>query len=174
MVSERVLLSYADKMKVQILRPATVCGISERMRLDVSVNMLTMQALKNKKITVFGGSQIRPNIHIDDITDVYVHFIKNPNIEGIFNAGFENLSILEIANLISNRLQSEVVILESNDPRSYRLNSDKLIETGFKPKKNVSKAIDEIILSYRDGKIDDHDHFHNLKWMEKKILKKKL
>ena len=71
MVSERVLLSYADKMKVQILRPATVCGISERMRLDVSVNMLTMQALKNK-ITVFGGSQIRPNIHIDD-TDVYVH-----------------------------------------------------------------------------------------------------
>ena len=174
MVSERVLLSYADKMKVQILRPATVCGISERMRLDVSVNMLTMQALKNKKITVFGGSQIRPNIHIDDITDVYVHFIKNPNIEGIFNAGFENLSILEIADLISNRLQSEVVILESNDPRSYRLNSDKLIETGFKPKKNVSKAIDEIILSYRDGKIDNHDHFHNLKWMEKKIFKKKL
>ena len=171
MVSERVLLSYADKMKVQILRPATVCGISERMRLDVSVNMLTMQALKNKKITVFGGSQIRPNIHIDDITDVYIHFIKNPNIEGIFNAGFENLSILEIADLISNRLQSEVVRLESNDPRSYRLNSDKLIETGFKPKKNVSKAIDEIILSYRDGKIDDHDHFHNLKWMEKKIIK---
>ena len=141
MVSERVLLSYADKMKVQILRPATVCGISERMRLDVSVNMLTMQALKNKKITVFGGSQIRPNIHIDDITDVYVHFIKNPNIEGIFNAGFENLSILEIADLISNRLQSEVVILESNDPRSYRLNSDKLIETGFKPKKMFLKPL---------------------------------
>ena len=110
MVSERVLLSYADKMKVQILRPATVCGVSERMRLDVSVNMLTMQALKNKKITVFGGSQIRPNIHIDDITDVYIHFIKNPNIEGIFNAGFENLSILEIADQISNRLQSELVI----------------------------------------------------------------
>lgn len=171
MVSERVLLSYADKMKVQIIRPATVCGISERMRLDVSVNMLTMQALKNKKITVFGGSQIRPNIHIDDITDVYIHFIKNPNIEGIFNAGFENLSILEIADQISNKLQSEVIISESNDPRSYRLNSDKLIKTGFKPKKNVTRAIDEIIVSYREGKIDDYEYFHNLKWMERKVLK---
>ena len=171
MVAERAVLSYSDKIAVQIVRPATVCGLSPRMRLDVSVNMLTMQALKNKKITVFGGNQIRPNIHIDDVTDVYVHFIKNPNLKGIFNAGFENLSILEIADKISNRLQSEVIISESNDPRSYRLNSDKLIKTGFKPKKNVSIAIDEIITSYREGKIDDYEYFHNLKWMERKVLK---
>ena len=69
MVAERIVLSYSNKILCQIVRPATVCGFSERMRLDVSVNMLTMQALKNKKITVFGGEQLRPNIHIDDITD---------------------------------------------------------------------------------------------------------
>ena len=74
MVGERIVLSYSNKILCQIVRPATVCGFSERMRLDVSVNMLTMQALK-KKITVFGGEQVRPNIHIDDITDVYLSLI---------------------------------------------------------------------------------------------------
>jgi nucleoside-diphosphate-sugar epimerase len=71
MVSERVLLSYQDEMTVQIIRPATVCGVSPRMRLDVAVNLLTMQALSKGKITVFGGNQARPNIHLDDITDLY-------------------------------------------------------------------------------------------------------
>src|SRR5258705_158316 len=71
MVAERVLLSYANELVVQIIRPATVCGYSPRMRLDVSVNLLTMQALTKEHITVFGGDQVRPNIHIDDITDVY-------------------------------------------------------------------------------------------------------
>ena len=79
MVAERVLLSYADKMTVQIIRPATVCGYSPRMRLDVSVNMLTMQALTKEHITVFGGAQTRPNIHMDDITDIYI-FISNKYI----------------------------------------------------------------------------------------------
>ena len=73
MVSERVLMSYMDHMKVQIIRPATVCGLSPRMRLDVSVNLLTMAALTKGEITVFGGRQIRPNVHIEDITDVYLH-----------------------------------------------------------------------------------------------------
>ena len=94
MVSERVLLSYTDKMVIQIIRPATVCGYSPRMRLDVSVNMLTMQALSKGRITVFGGAQTRPNIHIDDITDLYLYFIDHPEITGIYNAGFENISIL--------------------------------------------------------------------------------
>jgi nucleoside-diphosphate-sugar epimerase len=85
MVAERVLLSYGDKMSVQIVRPATVCGWSPRMRLDVSVNMLTMQALTKGVITVFGGDQTRPNIHMDDITEVYLHFLDNPNITGIYN-----------------------------------------------------------------------------------------
>ncbi len=78
MVAERVMLSYADKMVVQIVRPATVCGMSARMRLDVSVNMLTMQAIKNGKITVFGGDQVRPNIHIDDITDPISFSARSP------------------------------------------------------------------------------------------------
>ena len=96
MVAERVLLSYQDKMVVQIVRPATVCGYSPRMRLDVSVNLLTMHALSTGKITVFGGTQVRPNIHIDDITDLYIHLIDNPEYTGIYNAGFENISILNI------------------------------------------------------------------------------
>ena len=170
MVSERVLLSYQNDMMVQIIRPATVCGLSPRMRLDVSVNLLTMQALKNGKITVFGGNQARPNIHIEDITDVYLHFMNRPECTGIFNAGFENITILEIANLITKYIPAEIIVTESNDPRSYRINSDKLLATGFKPKKNVEYAIKEIIESYRSGFLRDEDHFYNLKWMEKKKI----
>jgi len=167
MVSERVLLSYKDNMIVQIIRPATVCGISPRMRLDVAVNLLTMQALEKGKITVFGGKQSRPNIHIDDITDVYLHFIDHPRYSGVFNAGFENITILEIANLITKYIPAEVIVTGSNDPRSYRINSDKLIDTGFKPKKKVENAIQEIIENYQSGILKDEDHFYNLKWMEK-------
>ena len=172
MVSERVLLSYKDEMMVQIIRPATVCGISPRMRLDVAVNLLTMQALEKGKITVFGGNQARPNIHMDDITDVYLHFMDHPEHTGIFNAGFENITILEIAKLITKYIPVEVIVTESNDPRSYRINSDKLLATGFKPKKTVEHAVKEIIDSYRSGALSDEDHFYNLKWMEKtKIVK---
>ena len=101
MVAERVLLSYKNQMQIHCIRPATVCGISPRMRFDVSVNLLTLQALTNNKMTVFGGAQVRPNIHIDDIVNVYSHFLKNPKIEsGCYNAGFENISIKEIAEMI--------------------------------------------------------------------------
>lgn len=170
MVSERVLLSYTDKMAVQIIRPATVCGYSPRMRLDVSVNLLTMQALSKGKITVFGGSQVRPNIHIDDITDVYLHLIDHPDITGVFNAGFENISILDIANLVTKYAPVEIVVTASNDPRSYRVNSDKLLATGFKPKKTVEHAVREIIEKYRSGELKDEDQFYNLKWMQKTVL----
>lgn len=172
MVSERVLLSYKDYMSVQIIRPATVCGISPRMRLDVAVNLLTMQALEKGKITVFGGNQSRPNIHMEDITDVYLHFLDCPEYAGVFNAGFENITILDIANLITKYIPVELIVTESNDPRSYRINSDKLLATGFKPKKTVEHAIQEIIEQYRCGVLKDEDHFYNLKWMEKtKIVK---
>lgn len=170
MVSERVLLSYGDKMVIQIIRPATVCGYSPRMRLDVSVNMLTMQALTKGKITVFGGKQTRPNIHIDDITDIYLHFIDNPSITGIYNAGFENISILEIAQLVTKHVPAEIVVTESNDPRSYRVNSDKLLATGFKPGKTVEDAIREVIAAYRSNALKDEEKFYNLKWMQKKVL----
>ncbi|MDO8713781.1 MAG: SDR family oxidoreductase [Polynucleobacter sp.] len=170
MVSERVLLSYSDKMVVQIVRPATVCGYSPRMRLDVSVNMLTMQALTNGKITVFGGAQVRPNIHIDDIASVYLHLVEHPEITGIFNAGFENISILDIANRVAKHVATEIVVTESNDPRSYRVNSDKLLATGFKPSKTVENAIEEIIAKYKSGQLKDEERFHNLRWMQSTVL----
>ena len=166
MVAERVLLSYKDEMVVQIVRPATVCGYSPRMRLDVSVNLLTMHALSKGKITVFGGKQVRPNIHIDDISDMYIHLIDNPQFIGIFNAGFENISILDIANLVTKHIPVEIEIIESNDPRSYRVNSDRLLATGFKPKKKVENAIIEIIEKYNSGVLKDDENFYNLKWMQ--------
>jgi len=170
MVGERVLMSYTDRMVVQIVRPATVCGLSPRMRLDVSVNMLTMQALTRGEITVLGGDQTRPNIHIDDITDLYLFLLDHPEVTGIYNAGFENLSIRSIAEMATQRAQAQIKVLPSNDPRSYRVNSDQLLATGFKPKKTVSDAIDEICAAYRAGKIQDEDRFHNLKWMQKTLF----
>jgi nucleoside-diphosphate-sugar epimerase len=170
MVSERVLLSYADRMTVQIIRPATVCGISPRMRLDVAVNMLTMQALKNGVITVFGGNQARPNIHIEDITDLYIFLLGRPDVKGVFNAGFENITILDIAKRINEKLGSEIVVTPSNDPRSYRINSDKLLATGFKPKYSVEHAINEIIDAFNAGKLVDQDRWYNLKWMQQTLF----
>jgi nucleoside-diphosphate-sugar epimerase len=171
MVGERVLLSYANDMVVQIIRPATVCGYSPRMRLDVSVNMLTMQALTRRKITVFGGAQTRPNIHIDDITDVYLFMLDHPEHTGVYNAGFENMSILDIAERVTHHAEAEVVVTESNDPRSYRVNSDKLLATGFRPKKTVEDAIREVAEKYRSGVLKDDDHFHNLKWMQQRMAR---
>ena len=167
MVAERVLLSYKDKMQVHCIRPATVCGMSPRMRLDVSVNMLTFQALKNKKITVFGGDQTRPNIHMKDMVRVYQHFVNNSDIEsGCYNAGFENISILQIAEMVKNKLGAEIIVSESNDPRSYRQNSDKLLNTGFKQEYGVDYAINEIIDAYNDKKLVESDSCYTVKWMK--------
>ena len=167
MVAERVLLSYKDKMQVHCIRPATVCGMSPRMRLDVSVNMLTFQALKNKKITVFGGDQTRPNIHMKDMVRVYQHFVNNSDIEsGCYNAGFENISILQIAEMVKNKLGAEIVVSDSNDPRSYRQNSDKLLNTGFKQEYGVDYAINEIIDAYNDEKLVESDSCYTVKWMK--------
>jgi nucleoside-diphosphate-sugar epimerase len=171
MVAERVLLSYSGEMVVQIIRPATVCGYSPRMRLDVSVNMLTMQALTKEHITVFGGNQVRPNIHIDDVTDVYLFMLENPQHQGIYNAGFENISIMDIAKRVIEHAPARITVTESNDPRSYRVNSDKLLATGFRPKKTVDDAIREIVDKFRLGVLKDEDRFHNLKWMQREVLK---
>jgi nucleoside-diphosphate-sugar epimerase len=166
MVTERVLLSYNQDLIVQIVRPATVCGVSPRMRLDVSVNMLTMQALTKGVITVFGGDQVRPNIHMDDITDLYLFLLKHPQYAGIYNAGFENISILDIANRVVKHVPAEIKITASNDPRSYRLNSDHLLQTGFKPRKTVENAIQEIIAEYRSGTLQDEDRCYNIRTMK--------
>ena len=168
MIAERVFLSFKEKIKIHNIRPATVCGISPRMRLDISVNLLTFQALKNKKITVFGGNQTRPNINIKDMANVYKYFIDNPNIEsGNYNAGFENISILDIAKIIQKKTKAEIIITESNDPRSYRQDSTKLLKTGFKPKYGVEDAIDEIIENFKTKKLEDKENFYTVKWMKK-------
>ena len=170
MVGERVLLSYADRMAVQIVRPATVCGLSPRMRLDVAVNLLTMQALARGEITVLGGEQTRPNIHMDDITDLYLFLLDHPEITGIYNAGFENLAILKIAEMVASHVDAKIHIKPSNDPRSYRVNSDKLLAVGFKPKKCVDDAIREMCAAYRAGQLKDEDQSYNLRWMQQTVL----
>ena len=172
MVGERVLLSYENDMVVQIVRPATVCGYSPRMRLDVAVNLLTMQALTKGKVTIFGGDQVRPNIHIDDITDLYLHLIDHPEFTGIYNAGFENISIKDIASLITKIMPAEILVTASTDPRSYRVNSDRILATGFKPKKTVEDAIKEIIQKYKNNELKDEDQFYNLRWMQQTVLNK--
>ena len=167
MVAERVLLSYANDMRIQIVRPATVCGLSPRMRFDVSVNILTMQALTSGEITVFGGDQTRPNIHIDEITDLYLYLLERPDLVGVYNAGFENLSIRQIAEMVCKKVEAKIKFVPSNDPRSYRVNSDKLLATGFKPKKTVENAIDEICTAFKSGQLRDQERFHTVKWMQK-------
>lgn len=170
MISERVLMSYADKLLVQIVRPATVCGYSPRMRLDLSVNILTSQAFNNQKITVFGGDQTRPNIHIKDMIGVYLHFLdKREEIQGIYNAGFENISIMDIAERASAKVESEIVVTESNDPRSYRLNSDKLLSTGYKQQFTVENAMDDVISAFTNGNLKDEDQYYNIRTMKKLI-----
>ena len=172
MVAERVFFSYSNDIQIHSIRPATVCGFSPRMRLDVSVNMLTMQALTNNKITVFGGKQVRPNINIHDMVNVYKHFLLKKDLpSGAYNAGFENISIMEIATTIKNKIQAEIIVTESNDPRSYRQNSDKLISTGFKPHFTVNDAIEEIIKKYNDGDLEDKEEFYTIKMM-KNIIEK--
>ena len=170
MVAERVLLSYQGNLVVQIVRPATVCGYSPRMRLDVSVNMLTMQALTASRITVFGGSQVRPNIHIDDVTDLYLFLLDHPEHRGIYNAGFENLSIMEIARQVTEQIPAEIVTTPSNDPRSYRVNSDKLLKAGFSPKKTVADAIREIVVKFQRGELKNEDRHYNLRWMQREVM----
>ena len=166
MVAERVFLSYQDQMQVHCIRPATVCGVSPRMRLDVSVNMLSYQALKNGRITVFGGDQTRPNIHIQDIANVYRHFLAHPEIEsGCYNAGFENISILDIAEQVKSQIGAEIVVSASNDPRSYRQDSSKLLATGFQPSHSVADAISEIAYAFQKNALPDGDSCYTVKWM---------
>jgi len=167
MVAERVFLSYQDQMQVHCIRPATVCGVSPRMRLDVSVNMLSYQALKNGRITVFGGDQTRPNIHIQDIANVYRHFLAHPEIEsGCFNAGFENISILEIAEEVKTKIGAEIHVSVSNDPRSYRQDSSKLLASGFRPSHNVADAINEVAEAFHQNTLPDDESCYTVKWMQ--------
>lgn len=171
MTAERILLSYSKYIKTFIIRPATVCGYSERMRLDLSVNILTFSALKNNLINVFGGSQSRPNIHIRDMVNVYEHFILNNNMQGIYNAGFQNKKIIEIAQIIQKKLNCSVIQKESNDPRSYRLSSDKLLKSGFTPNWEINDAIEELIYLFKNNKLIENQNSYNINWLKKNLVK---
>jgi nucleoside-diphosphate-sugar epimerase len=165
MVAERVILSYAGSTVTTIIRPATVCGFSPRMRLDVVVNLLTMQALANGKMTVLGGDQVRPNIHIDDLVDLYLFALEH-RLAGVYNAGFENISVMDIARAVAREAPAEIAVLPSNDPRSYSVCSDRLLATGFAPRRTVADAIREMVAAYRRGDLKNEPAWHNVKWMK--------
>lgn len=167
MVAERVFMSYQRSFRTHIVRPATICGVSLRMRFDLTVNMLTLDAAKKGVIRVFGGDQIRPNIHVHDIVRVYLHLLDNPQIgASVLNAGFENLSIRQIAEKITSFLSAEIVVEESTDPRSYRLDSSQLLATGFSPERTIEDAIRELV-EY----LENHTDFGRSEWRTVEKLK---
>ena len=167
-VAERVLLSYSDKMKIQIVRPATVCGYSPRMRLDTMVNMLTVQALTKGEITAHCGEHgvnlMRPNIHIEDITEVYIWMLDHPELTGAYNAGFENISAMDTATMIAEEVEAKITITKVKDKRSYAVDSSKLLKTGFKPCKSVRDAIFEISAQHDIGALKPEERMLNLAW----------
>src|SRR3990167_7136950 len=168
MVAERVLLSYADQMAVQIIRPGTVCGVSPRQRLDITVNGMVAGACNKKTITVVGGKQIRPNIHIEDITDLIMWMLENPRLTGVWNAAFENLTGYEIAKLVGDYFEPlPVVEKTSADRRSYRMNSDKLLKAGFQPRFSVNDAIGDLVEAFISGKITQGDQCYNVNRMQR-------
>ena len=170
MVAERVILSYRDRLVTTIFRPATVCGLSKRMRLDLTVNLLTMQALSRQRMTVFGGGQVRPNIHIDDLVDLYL-FAQEQRLDGVYNAAFENLTVLEIAELIAAQVPSEIAVQPADaDPRSYRLCSDRLRATGFAPRRDVATAVQQLAAAYQSGDLVDRPNWHTVGWMKAQHL----
>lgn len=167
MVAEKILLNYKNKIKLFIVRPATVCGVSKRMRFDTVVNDLTQQSFKTK-LTVFGGNQIRPNLHIKDMINIYEFMLYKKIKPGIYNAGFENLSIIDIAKKIQKKTNCEIHILkDKKDPRSYRQDSSKLLKAGYKQSFFVSNAIDEIYIALKNKKIKVKEINFTVKWMKK-------
>ncbi len=171
MICEKVILSYKDNIDTVILRPATVCGFSNRQRLDVVLNIFCYQAYFKKKITVYGGNQIRPLLHIKDMIAAYEFFIKN-NITGIFNVGFENVKVSTIAEEVNKIIPCKIFTLKSSDPRSYRMNSDKIIKKGFVPKYDFIDAILDLKNSFEKG-FKPNEQNWNLNWLlKKKVISK--
>lgn len=161
MCEDELMKAREPGFTVLTLRPATVCGYSPRLRLDLSVNILTNLAVNKGEITVFGGSQHRPNLHIQDMTDLYCQTLKWPaeKIDGkIYNAGWQNLTISEIAEIVKAEVGPHVKIVtsKSDDLRSYRVSSAKIKkELGWEPKYSVPDAVRELVAAFKAGKIAD-------------------
>jgi nucleoside-diphosphate-sugar epimerase len=176
---EPLLFKHMDENFTCVtIRPATLCGYGPRLRLDLSVNILTNHAISNNKIMVFGGAQLRPNLHIQDMCDLYVLLLTAPKekIAGeIFNAGYENMSISDIAMMVKKVVEQEfpekaplqIEVTESNDNRSYHINSDKIKRVlGFEPKLTIEDAVRDLCHAFRDGKISNSmtdDKYYNVK-----------
>jgi nucleoside-diphosphate-sugar epimerase len=162
------------------IRPATVCGYGKRLRLDLSVNILTNLAINKGEITVFGGSQKRPNIHIEDMTDLYCQLLELPKekIAGkIWNAGYENFTISQIAQMVKNVIgdQVKIVTTPTNDLRSYHISSEKIKkDIGFEPSHSIEDAVKDLKAAFDKGLVPDSltaEKYFNVKLMQHVDLK---
>lgn len=172
----------ADDFTAVVIRPATICGYSPRTRLDLSVNILTNHAVSKGTITVFGGSQMRPNLHIEDMVDAYRLMLTAPHhkIHGeTFNIGFENHSIANLALIVQRVVQEEIpdrsnvdiVTTPSDDNRSYHVNSDKITRVlGYRPKRSIEDAIRDLSRAFRNHLLEnsfDDDWYYNVRTMKR-------
>ena len=168
---EPLLTKHTDERFVGVtFRPATVCGYAPRQRLDLSVNILTNHAVNNGKIKVFGGSQLRPNLHIQDYIDAVELLLiaADDKIRNeVFNIGYQNLSIMEIADLVRKvvreefpeRERIEIAATPTDDIRSYHINSDKIRRTlGFRPRHTIADAVRELCAAFREGRLPNSMH----------------
>lgn len=180
---EPILKRHADDTFIGVIfRPATVCGYAPRLRLDLSVNILTNHAVTNNKITVFGGSQLRPNLHVQDYCDAVELLLTAPTEKiqkETFNVGYQNMSIMEIAQLAKRVVEQEfpgrplieIVTTPTDDIRSYHINSDKITRVlGFRPKYTVKDAIRGLCKAFKAGRIPNSmtdDRYYNIRTMKK-------
>jgi nucleoside-diphosphate-sugar epimerase len=158
-----------------IIRPATVCGYAPRLRLDLTVNILTNLAISNGRITVFGGEQLRPNLHVEDMTDLYIKLLESEEalVDGkVWNAGYDNLKVRTIAELVRERVgpKVEIVVTPTDDHRSYHVSSDKIRrELGYQPQRSVEHAIADLKAAFGAGKVPNSmadDRYYNIKRMQ--------
>jgi nucleoside-diphosphate-sugar epimerase len=166
MICEKVVESYNKDLNTVIIRPATVCGVSSRLRLDVVLNLFCYQAYFKKKISILGGKQTRPLVNIKDMVRSYEFFI-NKNLTGCFNLGFENKTVKEIALDVRKIIPCDITFLRSNDNRSYRINSDKILKFGFVPEFNSIDAIHDLKNIF-DNNFRPSEINWNLNWLTKK------
>ena len=180
---EPLLKKHADDgFTGVIFRPATVCGYAPRLRLDLSVNILTNHAINAGKITVFGGSQLRPNLHVQDYCDAVKLFLTAPSEKiqrETFNVGYQNLSIMDIARLVQRVVSKEfpekgdvaIVTTPSDDLRSYHINSDKIRRVlGYAPRHSIEDAVRDLCQAFRDGLIPDSmndDQYFNVRRLKR-------
>ena len=158
-----------------IVRPATVCGYSPRLRLDLAVNILTNHAVTNRQIKVFGGEQMRPNIHIQDMAELYIKSLEwaDAAIDGkIYNVGYHNHKVREIADIVKGVVGKDVAIVTTptDDNRSYHVSSAKIKrELGFSPEHTIEDAVNDLVAAFKDGRITDSmtdDRYYNIKRMQ--------